>query len=159
MSDSALDAAEELAEAANVEKTCRSVVPGCLEQDVPGIVLSQDVVDEICGHRDLAPRLFTPWVASLDQAGDHRAVPKSALHQMALGKPGVEIVAEKIFFKELGEVDPSTGDHRGKILRAPDRQAVVVCDEAQRPRAPPMQAAREEHSEGLMGKPSFDRTR
>ena len=66
-----------------------------------GLVLAQDVVDEIGRDRDLPPRLLLPRKPPLDQAGNHGAVPERAFHQRGFGEPILQVVAEHVLREQL----------------------------------------------------------
>ncbi len=161
MPDSSLDAAQKIAEPRDVEQPCCRVGPGGLEEDVARVVPAQDVVDEVRGHRDLAPRLLAsgfpvPYVAALHEPGDDGDLAEGAFHQVRFGEPSVEIIAQHILGKEPGKVEPAARDHLRNVAQPPHGHAVVVGDEAQRLRAGAVEASRQQHAERLVGETSFE---
>ena len=88
-------------------------------QDVVGLVAAEHVVDEVGRDGDLAAGLLLARMALLDQAGDQGAVPEHALEEVALGHPGIEIVAEHVLVEERGEARLAAREGGAEIARAP----------------------------------------
>jgi len=89
-------------------------------------------------------------VTALHQTGDQRHLPERALHEVRLGEPGVEIVAQHVLGEELGEIEALFRDHLRQVAQPPQSHAVVVGDEAQGLRARAVETPREQHAERLV---------
>src|SRR5262245_10071512 len=100
MDDSALDAREHLAEAADVEEAGGGVGARGAQEDVVGLVLAQHVVDEVGRDRYLAARFLLPREAALDQPGDDCASAERTLHQRGFVEPGFEVVAQHVLAEQ-----------------------------------------------------------
>ncbi len=157
MPDSAVDAAQKVAESRDVQKACGRVGPGGLQENVVRVVPAQHVVDEIGRQGDLAPGLLAARMTTFDEAGDHRYLAERALHQVRLRQPRVEVVAEHILGEQLVEIELAGGDERRDVAKPPQRHAVVVGDEAKGSGADAVEAARQQHAERLVGKPPLER--
>src|SRR5262249_14257436 len=84
MDDSPLDSPQHIAEPGDVEEPGGGVRPGRLQEDVVGLVATEDVVDEVGRDGDLAAALLTAGMTLLDQAGDQRGVPEHPLEKVAV---------------------------------------------------------------------------
>ena len=114
-------------------------------------MLAQHIVDQVGGERDLAARLLLSGKASFDQARNHRAGAEGPLHQRALGKPGIKIVAQHVLVEQRAHIDT------GHILQCPDRERILVGHEAQGLQPCPLQPPRQQHAERLVGQPALER--
>ena len=86
-----------------------------------------------------------------------RNLAEGALHQVRFRQPGVEVVAEHVLGEQIVEVELAGGDERREVADAPQRHAVVVGDEAERPGADAIEAARQQHAERLVRQPPLER--
>ena len=125
------------AEAPHVEESRCRIGPRGPQKHMVGLVLAQHVVDEIGRDRDLPAGLLLARKAALDQPGDDRAMPEGALHQGGFGEPVLEIVAEHVLGEQVVEEAGLAADAGRDVAEAPDRDAVIVGDEAERLRAAP----------------------
>src|SRR5262245_24005363 len=157
MPDSALDSPQEIAEAVDVDEAGRGVGESRLQQNMPGFVLAEHVIDEIAGRRHLPSGLLLSGMAALDQSRNDGADPEGALHQARLSEPGVEIVAEHVLIEQPAKVEPPIPNHRAEIAEPPDGERVFVGDKAERRRPRPFQPPREQHAEALMREPALER--
>ena len=92
-----------------------------------------------------------PGEASLDEAGDDRTALEGALHHEAFRQPGFEVIAQHVLGEEFVEIEPV------HWLQSPDRHSIVVTDKAQRRCPHPLQPPREQHGQGSVGEPPFER--
>src|SRR6056297_1936655 len=132
MPDSALNSCEKIAQTTDVEQTRRSVLPSCFEQNVAGVVLPQDVIDEIGRGGHLASGLLAAGMATFNQTGDYGARTEGALHHQRFRQPCIEVVAEHVFFEEAVDGGATGLEGAADIAARPDRNGVVVGDEAER---------------------------
>src|SRR5262249_56617252 len=100
MDDSVPDAREHFAEPADVEQAGSGVRPRGTQEDMVGLVLAQNVVDEVGRDRDLAARFLLARKATLNQPGNDRAGAEGALHQRGFIEPRFKIVAQHVLIEQ-----------------------------------------------------------
>ena len=57
---------------------------------------------------------------------------KARFIRLDFGEPGIEVVAQHVLVEEFVEVEAAGLHHLGHVVERPDRQRIVVGDEAQR---------------------------
>ena len=153
----ALDASKEGAKSMDVDKAVSGVFPRRPEQQMPGLIPAQHIIDEIRVDGDLSPRLLLSGPAPFDEAGDNGSGAESPLHEVGFGEPGIKIIAEHVFIEQPGEAELAGLDHQREIAHRPGDQRIFAGDEAQRPRAPTLEPTSKEHAQGLVREASLER--
>ncbi len=91
---------EHLGDPRDIGQTGAGVGPGGFDQQVTGLVLLQDVKDEVGRKSNLPARLSPKFplarVLALDQAGYHRHLAEGAAQQIALLHPVDEFVRQNV---------------------------------------------------------------
>ena len=105
---------QRLAEAANVQEAGCGVIPCGLQQNMIGLMVAQDIIDQIRRERDLAAGLFLSRKAPLDQSGNHGTIAKSPLHEVTFSQPGIEIISHHVLGEQGLQIE------RGQIAQPPD---------------------------------------
>ncbi len=157
MPDSTVNALQELTQAAEIDEPRGGVGKCGPEQHMVGLVLTQDIVDEIRGDRHLTAGLFLTRMTPLDQPRDNRANAERSLHQVRFRKPGVEIVAQHVLIEKLPQIETAASYRRAHVVEPPYRKGALVCDEAKGRSAGALKTARQQHAETLMSEASLER--
>jgi hypothetical protein len=84
---------QELVKAAYIDESGCGICERGAEQNVVGLVLAEDVIDQVGGHGHLPSGLLLTGMTALDQTRDDGADAEGALHQARLCQPCVEVVA------------------------------------------------------------------
>ena len=111
---------------------------------------AQHIENQIGRKRHLPAGLFMPRHVFLNQAGNHRAIAKRALHQSRFIEPSLQIIAQHILRKQRLQRQLFLRDHQPDIAQAPYGQPVIIGDKTHWPRAHALHAPRQQHAQCLM---------
>ncbi len=155
--DSTADPHQKIRQATEIhEAGCRIIARGP-QQNMIGLVLAQDVKDEIRRNRDRARFLLHARKAALDQPGNDGTGPEGSLHERGFIQPILEIIAQHIRVPELAQKAGLTRHAQGRIAEQPDGDGIIIRDKAQRLKTCTLKTPCQQHAERLMGQPALER--